>query len=265
MYRQRSLSHRDPTARALVSWTSFAAATVAAACVALAPAARAQECPPPGASCPAGGTAIAVDFEALVPGTPVEGLGTVHPDLAIATQTGLAPACTPGTSRAIQELDNLFPSYGSDPGTNACLNGFRGFGDDVMCTLNYEFTFSAGTTVSCFSLLMLDFGDLFPYGVANHNVVMNAYAGAALVDTDVLAMVGPVQLVTGDACDAQDGNPGRYRFRVAAPGITRVTLTFDESPDPNVGFDDLQFCKDGMPVGVSAAAWSRVKSLYRMP
>ena len=114
----------------------------------------------------------------LPPGTPVEGLGTVQADLAIATLAGTAPPCTPGTARAIQEFDSGFPSYGTTPGTNGCLNGFRGFGDDPMCTLDYEFTFSPGTTVSCFSLLMLDFGDLFPYGTANHIVTMNAYAGA---------------------------------------------------------------------------------------
>lgn len=264
MHRSRlRIHHGDSTSGRRVS--RIASATLAVALLSSAFAVQAQECPPPGAVCPLGGTQMVVDFEAYAPGTPVEGLGTVHPDLAIATQAGIPPACTVGSAHAIEEFDTGFQSYGTSGGANGCLNGIRGFGDDSGCTLDYEFTFSSGTTVSCFSLLMLDFGDLFPYGTANHDVTMTAYAGSTVVDTDVLSMFGPTQPLNGDACDAQAGNPGRYRFRVVAPGITRVTLNFDSSPDPNVGFDDIQFCKDGTPVGVGEAAWSHVKTLYRTP
>jgi hypothetical protein len=106
----------------------------------------------------------------------------VHPDLAIASQAGIATPCTPGTARSIEELDTLFPSYGSTAGPNDCLTGIRGFGDDPGCTLDYEFTFSPSTTVSCFSIRILDYGDLFPNGGMTHVVVLNGYAGVTLVD-----------------------------------------------------------------------------------
>ena len=262
MDRIRSFKHRNSTANAFALLASLGAAFIGA--TALAGAAHAQDCPPPGATCPRGGTHVAIGFESFVAGASVGGLGAVHPDLAIATSAGLAPACTPGSAHIIESGNAAFTSYGTGTSTaNGCLTGTKGFGDDAGCTLNYEFTFSAGTTVSCFSIRMLDFGDLFPYGVLNHNVLLQAYAGTTLVDTDALLVVGGVQLASGDACTAQVGDPGNHVFRVVAPGITRVTLTFDESPDPNVGFDDIQFCKDGTPVPVTPEAWGLIKSLYR--
>jgi hypothetical protein len=74
-----------------------------------------------------------------------------------------------------------------------------------------------------------------------------------------------VQLVSGDACSAQAGDPGNALLRVAAPGITRVTLVFDEVTDPNVGFDDIQFCKNLGAVATTPVVWGRLKSLYATP
>jgi hypothetical protein len=259
--RIRSFKQHDCTAKA---FALLAAVAVFCGSLALTATARAQDCPPPGATCPRSGTHVGIDFEAFTAGTPVEGLGAVHPDLAITSSAGLAPACVPGSAHIIENGNGAFASYGTGTSTpNGCLSGAKGFGDNTGCSLDYEFTFSAGTTVSCFSIRMVDFGDLFPYGVLNHNVSLDAYAGATLVDTDAMLVVGPVQLLSGDACTAQAGDPGNHVFRVTGIGITRVTLTFDASPDPNVGFDDIQFCKDGLPVPVTPEAWGLVKSLYR--
>jgi len=227
---------------------------------------RAQECPPPGAVCPRGGTKMVIDFESFVTGTSVEGLGAVHPDLAIGSAAGITTACPVGTAAVIEEGNNFpFVSYSTGTFPNGCLNGIKGFGDNAGCALDYTFTFSSGTTVSCFSIRIVDFGDLLPYGGTTHVVTLQAYAGVTPVDVATLTMVGGVDLVTGDACTSQAGDPGNTLLRVAGSGIDRVTLTFDASPDPNVGFDDIQFCKDGLPVSVAPAHWGSVKTLYDQP
>jgi hypothetical protein len=263
MDRIRSQRHLEFTARASVVRSSCLGITVLF--LSLAASSHAQECPPPGATCPRNGTPVAVDFESFAAGTSVEGLGAVYPDLAITTFAGASPACTVGSAQVIEAGNPTPGAYGTASGSNDCLTGTKGFGDVGGCALDYRFTFSPGTTVSCFSIHMLDFGDFFPYGGTTHNVTLQAFAGTTLVDTDALLVSGGVQLVGGDACTAAPGDPGNHVFRVTGAGITRVLLTFDESPDPNVGFDDLQFCKDGEAVAVSRLAWSRVKSVYRLP
>ena len=217
-------------------------------------------CPPPGATCTAG-TLQSIDFESLPAGTPVEGLGAVHPDLAITSLPSLSPSCTPGTARVIEEFNSAFASYGGATGANECLDGTHGFGDATGCALDYEFTFAPGVTVACFSIRMLDFGDLLPYGGLTHAVTLSAFAGVTLVDQDILTLTAPQAVPTGDACNA--GDPGNHLFVVSGTGITRVTLSFDASPDPNVGFDSIQFCRVRESVPVAGRAWGRVKSLYR--
>lgn len=237
-----------------------AAAVLTAALVAPAAFAGEPGCPPPGASC-ATGTLQIIDFESLPAGTPVEGLGAVHADLAITSLPSLSPSCTPGSARVIEEFNPTFPSYGGATGANECLDGTHGFGDDPGCALDYEFTFAPGVTVECFSIRMLDFGDLLPYGGLTHAVTLSAFAGVTLVDQDVLTLIAPQAVVTGDACNP--GDPGNHLFVVSGTGITRVTLTFDASPDPNVGFDSIQFCRVRESVPVAGRAWGLVKSLYR--
>lgn len=235
-------------------------ATVVLALLARTALAGSPACPAAGATCTAG-TLQVIDFESLPAGTPVEGLGAVHPDLAITSVPSLSPSCTPGTARVIEEFNAAFPSYGGASGANECLDGIHGFGDDPGCALDYEFTFAPGVTAECFSIRMLDFGDLLPYGGLTHTVALSAYAGVTLVDQDVLTLIAPQAVATGDACNA--GDPGNHLFVVAGTGITRVTLTFDASPDPNVGFDTIQFCRVRETVPVAGRAWGLVKSLYR--
>ena len=213
------------------------------------------------------GSFVHLDFEGLTPGTPVEGLGAVHPDLAITSVAwSFGPTCTLGSAAAIEEgVAVPFAAYGTAGSfPNGCLNGIRGFGDSQGCVLDYDFTFAPGVTLSCFGIRMLDFGDLFPFGGTTHTVTVTAYdAGNVQIAQDQLVMLGGVDLLAGDACDAQASDPGNHFFTVAGTGIVKVTLRFDAVPDPNVGFDDIVFCETGDPTPAHRKTWGALKTLYR--
>lgn len=213
------------------------------------------------------GTHAYLSFEALTPGTLVEGLGAVHPDLAITSVAWpFGPTCPLGSAAAIEEGVSVpFAAYGTAGSfANGCLNGIRGFGDSQGCVLDYDFTFAPGVTVSCFSIRMLDYGDLFPFGGTTHSVTLTAFdASSAVVDTDVLTMLGGVDLVTGDACTSQASDPGNRLFTVTGTGIVRVALTFDAFPDPNCGFDDISFCEESAPTSAGKRTWGSLKGGYR--
>lgn len=213
------------------------------------------------------GTPALVNFESFAPGAPIEGLGAVHPMLNITSvPSPLSLSCPAGNTAVIADGSSVpFACYSTAAGDNGCLTGDRGFGDPAGCVLDYDFTFAPGATASCFSFRMLDYGDYFPYGGTTHQVTVTAYdATNAVVDTDVLLMGGGVNLTTGDACTSgPNGDPGNRLFTVTGPGIVKVTLRFDEWPDPNVGYDDLSFCLHTDPTPVRARSWGSVKTLYR--
>jgi hypothetical protein len=221
--------------------------------------ARAQ-CPP--AACTA--TPVVVGFESLVPGAPVEGLGAVHPLLNITSVAWpFAPSCG-GPAFAIG-VGVTPASYGTGSSTtNGCLDGAGGFGDSTGCVLEYDFTFSSGVEVTCFSIRMLDYGDLYPFGTAAHQVALTAFdASNAVVDQDLLNTFGAVDLTGGDACTAGPNGSGDHFFTVTGTGIVRVRLSFDGSPDPNVGFDDISFCAIVGPTSARGTTWGALKSHYR--
>ena len=240
-----------------------AAATLAAGLTLLLPAHAGAQCSP--AAC--AGSHAYISFESLTPGTTVEGLGAVHPDLSInSVAWPFGPTCTLGSAAAIEEgVATPFAAYGTAGSfPNGCLNGIRGFGDEQGCVLDYDFTFAPGVSVSCFSIRMLDFGDLFPFGGTTHTVTLTGYdASSAVVSQDVLTMLGAVDLVTGDACTSQGSDPGNRLFTVTGTGIVRVTLRFDAFPDPNCGFDDISFCEEAAPTPAAPRTWGAVKSAYR--
>ncbi len=221
------------------------------------------QCPPAACS----GTHAFIDFESLTPGTTVEGLGAVHPDLRIASVAWpFGPSCTVGSAAAIEEgVATPFAAYGTAGAfPNGCLDGIRGFGDTQGCVLDYDYTFAPGVTVSCFSIRMLDYGDLFPFGGTTHTVTLTGYdASSSQVSQDVLTMLGPVNLVSGDACTAQASDPGNHLFTVSGAGIVRVTLRFDAFPDPNVGYDDISFCEESRVTPTERRAWGELKVRYR--
>ena len=230
---------------------------------ALAPGRALAQCTP--ATCT--GSHVFLDFESLTPGTSVEGLGAVHPDLNITSVAwAFGPTCTLGTAAAIEEGNvTPFAAYGTAGSfPNGCLDGIRGFGDQQGCVLDYDFTFASGVTLSCFSIRMLDYGDLFPFGGTTHTVTLTSFdASNVQVSQDVLTMLGPVDLVSGDACTAQASDPGNHLFTLTGAGIVRVTLRFDAFPDPNVGFDDISFCEHSLPTPIKRRSWSALKLHYR--
>lgn len=250
------MSHRHPAVPLLLIALGVAALVMSA------PRALAQ-CSP--AACAS--THARLDFEGLATGSAVEGLGAVHPDLAITGVTWpFGPSCAPGSAGVIEEgVSTPFAAYGTAGSyPNGCLDGLRGFGDSQGCVMDYDFTFAPGVTVSCFSIRMLDFGDLFPFGGTTHTVTLTAYdAGNVQVAQDVLTMLGAVDLVTGDACTAQGSDPGNHFFTVTGTGITRVTLRFDAFPDPNVGFDDISFCEEALATPAARRSWGELKTRYR--
>ena len=229
------------------------------AIAAIAPRHAAAQCSP--ATCT--GRSVFLGFEALTPGTSVEGLGAVDPDLKIKSVAWpFGPACTVGSAAAIEEgVVVPFAAYGTAGSyPNGCLDGIRGFGDPQGCVLDYDFTFAPGVTVSCFSIRMLDFGDLFPFGGTTHTVTVTGFdASNVQVSQDVLTMTGGVDLVAGDACTAQAGDPGNRLFTVSGSGIVRVTLRFDASPDPNCGFDDISFCEERTATPAHRRTWGSLR------
>lgn len=225
--------------------------------------ARAQNCTNPTAC---SGAPVLVTFESLAPGYSVEGLGALHPALSIQSIASASfLSCPVGSAKVIEEgLSTPYEAFTTATTiANDCLNGIRGFADDRSCVLDYVFHIATGYSVSCFSLLMVDYGDLFPFGGSSHQVVMTAFdASNIVVDTYTLSMSGGVDLSGGDACTAQAGDPGHRTLFVTGAGISKVTLKFAESPDPNIGFDDLSFCLHENPVAVDGVTWGAIKSRF---
>jgi len=197
-----------------------------------------------------------VTFESQTTGASVEGLGAVDPALdIISVPWMLGPSCSTGSAKVI-ETGSSFPysSYSSGAADNACLDGTKGFGDDQSCVLDYDFTFPTGSSISCFSIRLLDYGDYFPFGGNTHTVSLTAYdALNNQVDQAILTMVGG-ETSSGDACVLSPGSPGNYVLRVGGNGIRKVSLTYDGFPDPNVGYDDITFCKETSVASVGSSA-----------
>jgi hypothetical protein len=52
---------------------------------------------------------------------------------------------------------------------------------------------------------------------------------------------GDLWCSTGDAINAEEGEPGNWTWHVEGTGITRVELVFGPGFDPYTGFDTLSF------------------------
>ena len=145
-----------------------------------------------------------VDFETFggsnPPGTLVEGLGTVHPDLNIYSATEDIVLIKVNDSTACG-------GYNTTPSAivNGCLDGSYGIADgDDDVDEGFEMTFG-GKTVSSFSIWMLDYGDWFPHSTASsmtHTIKLVAYDSALnKVAEDVLTFTstgtGPTMRTSG--------------------------------------------------------------------
>jgi hypothetical protein len=200
--------------------------------------------PPAGVVCP--------DFNQIAVGNPVEGLGTIHPDLNIST-----------TGNAVVVAEAQEPkAYGAPNGENSILNAgvdvlLNGFFDETKVH-EYSFSFSPDVTVDYFSVQMLDYGDFNPQRASEQSISLVAYdAKDELVDINMLAFTSEAVPLprdgsagdlwfTGDAITANSGQPGNYTFFVSGTEITRVELQFSSdlgpgATDPNFALSVLCF------------------------
>lgn len=218
----------------------------------------------------AAGSTEQADFDSLAPGTSIVGAGKVRPDLHIETSGG---------NDVVVVKQGLAPTaYGGGTGneSNGCLGaGFADIGSPRLytsATKKHQYVFHFTTPVSSFSVRMRDWGDFLPYGAngdQTYAMVATAYdTHGDVVDTNSIAFTTAATSlirdsnefgnlrIAGDGCDAQDGQPGNYRFQLEGEGITRITLQPRDqaSTDPHIAFAELQFTpeiadqdEDGVP------------------
>ena len=212
---------------------------------------------------------VCVNFGSKAAGDSVNGLGAVHPRLNISS-----------TNNAVVVMQYASPvAYGGNtPGVsnvaNACIGSERssaGFADVGAGNFSpetkihdYVFTFAPGTSVSEFSLRMVDSGDFNLSRATSHSVKLVAYnASGDIVDEDELSYTStdvrnpPGLTVTGDACTAQPGEPGNYTFEVSGAHITRLELhasnnglPANKPSDPHIAFNDLCFVLESTEVQI---------------
>jgi len=212
----------------------------------------------------------------LVPGLPGLNVAKSGGNDVVLVAQGLAPA-----------------AYGA-PNTvggsiaNGCLgsgSGILDIGDPAQGYVtssrvhHYVFTFAPGATATAFSLTLLDWADYLPFGASPDHVYgaeLTAYAGDSVVSSDELTFTSSSTRVqnrpsnefgnlgvSGDACTATVGQPGRAPLSVKGSGITRVEFSFRNkaSVDPNSALADLSYALTDMtppvvsvPSSVSADA-----------
>ena len=180
-----------------------------------------------------------VTFQQQAPGTLVEGLGTVHPNLNI-SGAGTIVAIAEGVEPKLYSGPN-YPGFVTNVGT-AEFGGFS----DVDQIHDYSFAFTPGMAVSYFSINMLDYGDFNPIGATEHNVSLVGYdANGFEVARDTLTFTSDGNMTpddelwnTGDATTAV-GNPGNYIFTVSGASMSRIELEF--STNLGVGPSDTKF------------------------
>jgi len=204
---------------------------------------------------------ICIALEDFQPGQSVEGSGALHPDMALTTTNG----------NTVALFDDETPStYGAPNGNNSRPNGclVDGFGDNSSQNSrlhDYVFEFENGKIVTDFSITMFDFGDYNPARAESHKIELVGYdAYGNVVATDTLEYTsssatnprtsnefGDLYL-TGDACDAEEGEAGLYNFNIAnAEGIKTVKVLYhndgtnsyggDRPSDPNIAFGEVCF------------------------
>ena len=190
---------------------------------------------------------ICIDFSAIgSPGTSIEGQDTVYNGLEINAVYGNAIILAAGVTPKIYGANNV------TSGTHGCLDSTGGFSYNCGTNYdNYEYEFTFDVPVSAFSLRMLDFGDYNPSGATNHEVTMTAYNESdGVVDEDILEFTSSTAVnpgkpfglyLSGDACDAELGEPGNWNWQVSGSGIVRVELIVVEGLDPKIAFDNLCF------------------------
>jgi len=195
---------------------------------------------------------ITADFSQIAVGESVEGLDVVAPNLnidAIGTAVKIMADTFPTGYISLNDIGNEFLPAGG------------GFTDMTTKRASqphqYTFTFAPGTSVSNFSLHMLDYGDYNPSLATSHYVSMTAYdANDNIVSLqEVQYTTEPGSLIsnlygdlkfTGDAT-ASPGQLGNWTWNVSGSGIVKVVLEFGIGFDPAIGFDELSFIAECSP------------------
>jgi hypothetical protein len=186
----------------------------------------------------------------------VEGWDTVAPNLNIKAK-GQAVKIMPGEQPLV--FGAPYPINRPNNGVDL-KGGFSDWGTHEKKEPHfYTFTFAEGTSVSYFTLRMLDFGDFNPSRSKDHIVTLIAYkAGNEEVDKHTLSYdsdglpnprfsdkYGDLRF-SGDAIDAKgDKEPGRWTWELSGTGIEKVILRFTSGYDPHIGFDNLCFVPEG--------------------
>jgi hypothetical protein len=158
--------------------------------------------------------------------------------------------------------------YGAGP-HDSIKNGGMDHGggfSDVQAHLNveahhYVFTFTPGSSITDFSIHMLDYGDWNPNldpktgkpFTKHFGQLSGLDAGNALVAQQTLQYTTPAQTLptssnlygnlqnTGDAISALPGQLGNWTWHVTGTGIVQVKLDFGDGPDPNLALDHVSF------------------------
>ena len=159
---------------------------------------------------------------------------------------------------------------------SACLPGTDGCVDHDAFPVAMDFEFLNGRSVESFSLRMLDWGDWNPAEQDEFQVTLTAFdSGGQVVDQYswhhlILdsprgsnlpgawecveepgnSCVGGGQdlWLEGDACSAEDGQPGYLTPAVQGAGIVRVELRMPlGAADTNLGIDSIRFGQQGCP------------------
>lgn len=191
------------------------------------------------------------NFADMAPGSSVEGLGTVHPDLNIST-SGHA------ISLVERSLPFAYVAPNNAPAWNGGLGEYGGFYDRDLVH-DYTFTFASDASIDYFSMRLLDYGDYNPLQASKHEITLVGYdLNGNIIDSDKLLYMSDPQTrpragsagdlwLTGDAKDGFPGEPGNYTFAVASPNLSRVELLFsndvnpDKVSDPKFAIGDLCF------------------------
>jgi len=141
-----------------------------------------------------------------------------------------------------------------------------GSGDYSPSTKKHEYVFEFAQPIKKFQIGVLDWGDYLPFGACPNGVcqmIMTGYnSNGEVVATAVKEFHSTGSRVndrnttdygrlttSGDACQATEGQPGRFILKVQGRGMTKVTLGFAnrESMDPNMALwlGPLEIEKDG--------------------
>jgi hypothetical protein len=207
---------------------------------------------------------VVADFSRVGAGQSVEGLGVAAPGLNIDAK---------GTAVSLREamVPTAYGASNINPIPNGGLAPTGGFSDittkTAMQAHQYTFTFAPGTSVSNFSLHMLDYGDWNTTNSPAFYASMTAYnANGFVVAKHELSFPGTATpygdlYLSGDAVSAQPGQPGNWTWNVSGAGIVRVELEFGGGVDPNIGFDTLTFtteCLSACTQPAITADFSRV-------